>query len=476
MCKNTIGRKKGKRARGEGRASSSQSPLRIHKPNTNIPRHRAPNNSKMGYCCGTNLEDDRKCWWTYIWSWVLLICDGICLLGFILALLPGFVRFAYYYSISSDRKSVRYGTASCRQSLDVYYAVEDSADSYSTPSWRQEGRGSQTSHGPEDSLSEQLLSNDHATNNEEATAASPNAVPRRPVVLFFPGGAWMIGYKMWAALTARVLRQFNIVTVVSDYRNRLLPGVTMSEMVDDVTLAIEWTMQNIHKYGGDPSRITVVGQSAGGHLATTALLRRAIRLHDEESSNQSSSSSSNTDPSITWKPTDLCGLIAVSAPFHLPQMRSTFRKHGLSDKVLESMFLDGSNQNDYDPLVLVQRHWLESSSEGKPLPPINVWHGARDATVPWECAEEFAQNLEQATDRVTFQLHPTWTHTDGILEGPMSGDHSFHKDLVQAVEAWSRNDSGIGNNAGPWSDDHEILKPLWTPRELAKLGMYCTPF
>ena len=42
----------------------------------------------------------------------------------------------------------------------------------------------------------------------------------------------------------------------------------------DVSTAIEWTFLNIHKYGGDPTNIHLVGQSAGCNLISLALIRQ----------------------------------------------------------------------------------------------------------------------------------------------------------------------------------------------------------
>ncbi|MBD2757563.1 alpha/beta hydrolase [Spirosoma validum] len=87
----------------------------------------------------------------------------------------------------------------------------------------------------------------------------------RPVVVFIHGGAWDSGSKNLYAFIGRRLAKQGVVAVLINYR--LAPSVTVPDMADDCARAVIWTQTHIAEYGGDPSRIFVMGHSAGGGLA-----------------------------------------------------------------------------------------------------------------------------------------------------------------------------------------------------------------
>lgn len=86
-----------------------------------------------------------------------------------------------------------------------------------------------------------------------------------PVMFWIHGGGWVVGDKSDVALKPKVLTERGFVFVSTNYR--LLPEVTMEELIGDVARSLGWVHKHIAEYGGDPKRIFVGGHSAGAQLA-----------------------------------------------------------------------------------------------------------------------------------------------------------------------------------------------------------------
>ncbi len=93
---------------------------------------------------------------------------------------------------------------------------------------------------------------------------------KRPVVVFFYGGAWSSGSRGAYAFAGRAYAGEGFVAVVPDYR--LVPEVRFPAFVEDGAASLRWVRDNIARYGGDPARVTVAGHSAGAHIAALLAL------------------------------------------------------------------------------------------------------------------------------------------------------------------------------------------------------------
>jgi len=91
-----------------------------------------------------------------------------------------------------------------------------------------------------------------------------------PVVVFFYGGNWNSGARGEYRFVGEALASRGMVAVVADYR--LYPQVRYPVFLDDSAKAVAWTLNEVLAYGGDPSRVFVMGHSAGAYNAAMLAL------------------------------------------------------------------------------------------------------------------------------------------------------------------------------------------------------------
>lgn len=108
----------------------------------------------------------------------------------------------------------------------------------------------------------------------EALDIFPAPVPDAPVLVFIHGGYWRAMDKKDHSFIAPAFNDRGICVVQPNYA--LCPGmpeqpVTVPGIMLQMVRALDWTWRHIAAHGGDPSRITVVGHSAGGHMAAALL-------------------------------------------------------------------------------------------------------------------------------------------------------------------------------------------------------------
>ena len=106
----------------------------------------------------------------------------------------------------------------------------------------------------------------------------------KPVMVWVHGGAYMLGCASQPLYRGRVLAgDGDVVVVTVNYRLGALGFLDLSSFsgprrrfdsnlgLRDVLSALHWVHDNIAAFGGDPSRVTLFGQSAGAGIVTTLL-------------------------------------------------------------------------------------------------------------------------------------------------------------------------------------------------------------
>lgn len=101
------------------------------------------------------------------------------------------------------------------------------------------------------------------------TAPGPGGAP---VLVFIHGGYWRSLDKADHSFIAPAFTAAGTCVVIPNYT--LCPAVTIPQITLQMVQALAWTWRHVSRFGGDPRRITVVGHSAGGHLAAMLLTCR----------------------------------------------------------------------------------------------------------------------------------------------------------------------------------------------------------
>ena len=105
---------------------------------------------------------------------------------------------------------------------------------------------------------------------------SPKGAKNLPCIIIIHGGGWSSNNEdIMRGLARELVKDGRYVVFSIDYRwiNKLdgeTNPVNMHQLIEDVFGAISHIQEHAAKYGGDPTRLAVTGDSAGGHLAEAA--------------------------------------------------------------------------------------------------------------------------------------------------------------------------------------------------------------
>jgi acetyl esterase len=97
-----------------------------------------------------------------------------------------------------------------------------------------------------------------------------------PVIVYFHGGGWVLATLDTYDASCRMLCEGAKAVVVSvDYRRA--PEHKFPAAPEDAYASLQHVLNNAGLYNGDPARVAVAGESAGGNLATVACLMAGER-------------------------------------------------------------------------------------------------------------------------------------------------------------------------------------------------------
>ena len=197
-----------------------------------------------------------------------------------------------------------------------------------------------------------------------------------PVLFEIHGGGWVVGSKNEQGIPMMVrMAAQGWVCVSANYR--LSPHGTWPDHLVDLKYALKWIKDHVAEYGGDPSFIVVVGQSAGGHLASM------VALTADEPSLQ---------PGLEGFDASVQGCISFYGVYDFTDRRGIYRNDGLK-QVLEEKVMKASLEED--------RAAYEQASPlthiDPDTPPFLVIHSDCDTLVPVDEARRFVDDLRAVT-------------------------------------------------------------------------------
>lgn len=275
---------------------------------------------------------------------------------------------------------------------------------------------------------------------------------KAPVVIFVCGGAWIIGYKAWAFIMGQLFQRQGVLFIAPDYRN--FPQVTVGGMVQDVAAAVAWVLDNLEVLGGDPENVTLMGQSCGAHITSLLLLEQAEREAQQR-------------PRLEdWSVRSLTRWIGISGPYDILDLLPTLHQRGLHRSVARALMdQDVLSHSPYrrvrDLIALKEQGKSDAASL---LPPVHLFHGTADATVPFAQADRLAEVLGEAGVAVSTRFYAGKSHTDPILEDPIEGEgDALMADLLRLVSP--RGQPAVGEGVG---------SPPEKPQAVAAAG-HCPP-
>lgn len=192
----------------------------------------------------------------------------------------------------------------------------------------------------------------------------------RPAIVFFFGGGWTSGSPAQFEQQCRHLAARGMVAITADYRVASRHQVKPVACVADAKSAIRWVRANAARLGVDPRRIAAGGGSAGGHLAAAAATLPGLDEPGEDTR-----VSAVPDAAVLFNPA------LMLAPMEgLPL-------EGFGTRVPEERL--GTKPENLSPAHHVKRG----------APPMIVFHGKADTTVPYVTAEAFTRVMKAAGNR-----------------------------------------------------------------------------
>ena len=214
-----------------------------------------------------------------------------------------------------------------------------------------------------------------------------------PVIVFFYGGSWQTGSKDRYLFAGQAFASAGAIVVIPDYRT--WPEVMFPDFIEDGAQAVAWVEDNIEGFGGDPERISLMGHSAGAHIAAMLALDRSFLT------------------AAGANPDRLEALIGLAGPYDFLPIRA---------RTVKKIFAVEDRQQT-QPITFVRPG----------APRALLLHGDEDGTVLAKNSRNLAAALERAGVPVTLEIYEGIGHLEIVaaLAAPLRWLADSREDVLR---------------------------------------------
>jgi acetyl esterase/lipase len=210
-----------------------------------------------------------------------------------------------------------------------------------------------------------------------------------PLLIFVQGGAWQFADKEGYDFVGHAFASKGYLTAVIDYR--LVPEVQYPAFVDDTAKAVAHMRAEAVKHGGDPTRVYLVGHSAGAYNIIQAML----------------------NPAFAAEMQNVKAAAGMAGPYKFVP---------LTDPRAIKAFSNFLPVEDTQPEAFLKPD----------QPPILLIHGSDDTEVLPASSEYFYKEIKKVTSRVEQRIYPNTNHVSilGDLSRPFRYRSNTFPDII----------------------------------------------
>lgn len=243
----------------------------------------------------------------------------------------------------------------------------------------------------------------------------PTADGPAPLIVMVPGGSWSTADPTGLIPLAARLTQDGSSTALITYATTG-GGSTFPEAVDDVACAVRWSVRQATSRGRPPTRLIVLGHSAGGHLASLVAF-----------------SGQEFGGTCPYPPVDIDGLVGLAGVYDTDQLRPVLSEWmGINPTEGPDMWRRAN------PLA-----WLHQGTHIPHGLRVLLLHGDADASVPLAQTTALAEALAAARIEVRTTILPGLGHLE-IFDASHAGP-AIHAWMGE----WSAQEASAGNPRSP---------------------------